>query len=101
MEVDEEDLIQIEEEADLIQAERIIEDDFGGRDSRGEGDMKEAVRVIEEQMLAMNLDKAEIQAEQSKEGWEVKLRDFSCGDCNEFFVHKVTFAFAISYQNAL
>lgn len=74
---EEEDLIEIAEEADLIQAERIIEDNtgpIGGRDGRKKEVMEEAVRAVEELMLAMNLDKAEIQAEQSEEGWEVKLR---------------------------
>ena len=82
MEQEEEDLIEIAEEADLIQAERIIEDNIGprgGRDGRKKEVMEEAVREVEELMLAMNLDKAEIKAEQSEEGWEVKSRDeFSC-----------------------
>ncbi|XP_044066857.1 NFX1-type zinc finger-containing protein 1-like isoform X2 [Siniperca chuatsi] len=75
MELEEEDLIEIAEEADLLQAERIIEDNIGprgGRDGRKKGDMEEAVRAVEELMLAMNLDKAEIQAEQSEEGWEMQ-----------------------------
>lgn len=79
MELDEEDLIEVAEEADLIQAERIIEDNIGprvGRDGKKKGDNDEAVRALEELMLAMNLDKTEIQAEQSEEGWEVKLGDF-------------------------
>lgn len=88
MEVEDEDLIEIAEEADLIQAERIIEDNTGprgGRDGVKKGDMEEAVRAVEELMLAMNLDKAEIMAEQSKDGFEVKLGgNFSCGGCNEF-----------------
>ncbi|XP_063329532.1 NFX1-type zinc finger-containing protein 1 [Pelmatolapia mariae] len=74
MEVDEEeDLIEIAEEADLIQAERIIEDNFGTRgirDARKKEELQDAVREVEELMLAMNLDKAEIQAEQSEEGFE-------------------------------
>ena len=74
----EEDLIEIAEEADLIQAERIIEDDWTvgprvGRDGRQKGDSEEAVRQVEELMLAMNLDKVDIEAEKSEEGWEVKL----------------------------
>ncbi|XP_023281831.1 NFX1-type zinc finger-containing protein 1 [Seriola lalandi dorsalis] len=75
MELEEEDLIEIAEEADLIQAERIIDDNIGprrGRDGRKTGNMEEAVREVEELMLAMNLDKAEIQAEQSEEGWEMQ-----------------------------
>ncbi|XP_040014742.1 NFX1-type zinc finger-containing protein 1 [Xiphias gladius] len=75
MELDEEDLIEIAEEADLIQAERIIEDDIGprgGRDGRKRGNTERAVRVVEGLMLAMNLDKAETEAEQSEEGWEIQ-----------------------------
>ncbi len=92
MDLEEEDLIEIAEEADLIQSERIIEDNTGprgGRDGKKNGDMEEAVRAVEEMMLAMNLDNAEIQPVQSEEGWEVKLRDFSCGDCNEFNISQV------------
>ncbi|XP_023137605.3 NFX1-type zinc finger-containing protein 1 [Amphiprion ocellaris] len=75
MEVEEEDLIEIAEEADLIQAERIIEDNFdprGGSDGRKKEDMEEAVRAVEELMLAMNLDKAEIQVEQREKEWEIQ-----------------------------
>lgn len=76
MELEEEDLIEIAEEAELIQAERIIEDNWGpkgGRDGRKKGDMDDALRVMEEMMLAMNLDKEDIKAEQSENGWEVKM----------------------------
>lgn len=76
MELDEEDLIDIAEEADLIQAERIIEDNTGPRGGRSgikKGDMEEATRAVEELMLAMNLDNSEIAAELSDEGFEVKL----------------------------
>ncbi|XP_030275595.1 NFX1-type zinc finger-containing protein 1 isoform X4 [Sparus aurata] len=75
MELDEEDLIEIAEEADLIQAERIIDDNTdprGGRDGRRNQDVEEALREMEENMLAMNLDEAEIQAEQSEDGWEIQ-----------------------------
>ncbi|XP_073324275.1 NFX1-type zinc finger-containing protein 1 [Pagrus major] len=75
MELEEEDLIEIAEEADLIEAERIIDDNTdprGGRDGRRKEDIEEAVREMEEQMLAVNLDEAEIQAEQSEEGWEIQ-----------------------------
>uniref|UniRef100_A0A3Q0SGU1 Zinc finger NFX1-type containing 1 n=1 Tax=Amphilophus citrinellus TaxID=61819 RepID=A0A3Q0SGU1_AMPCI len=75
MEVEEEDLIEIAEEAELIQAERIIDDNFGPRtskDGRKRGEMEGAVKAMEELMLAMNLDKAEIQAEQSEEGFELQ-----------------------------
>ncbi|TKS70677.1 Zinc finger-containing protein 1 [Collichthys lucidus] len=50
MELEEDDLIEIAEEADLIQAERIIEDNTdprGGRDGRKKGDMEEAVREMQ------------------------------------------------------
>uniref|UniRef100_A0AAX7TZG3 RZ-type domain-containing protein n=1 Tax=Astatotilapia calliptera TaxID=8154 RepID=A0AAX7TZG3_ASTCA len=74
MEVDEEeDLIEIAEEADLIQAERIIEDNFGPRgirDARKKEEMQDAVREVEDLMLAMNLDKVKIQAGQSEEGFK-------------------------------
>ncbi|XP_032369209.1 NFX1-type zinc finger-containing protein 1 isoform X2 [Etheostoma spectabile] len=76
MELDEEDgLIEIEEEAELIQADRIIDDNIGpkgGRDGKKNGDMEKALRGVEDLMLAMNLDEAEIQAEQSEEGWEMQ-----------------------------
>ncbi|KAM7422964.1 hypothetical protein PAMA_010818 [Pampus argenteus] len=75
MELDEEDLIEIAEEADLIQAERIIEDNIGprdGRDGRKKEDMEDAVRAVQELMLAMNLDTDELQPQQSEEGWEMQ-----------------------------
>ena len=78
MELLEDDLIEIEEMAALIQSERIIEDDGGprrGRDHRKEPNMESAVREVEQMMLFMNLDEVEIQAEESEEGWEVTLRD--------------------------
>lgn len=77
MEQEEDDLIEIAEEAELIQAERIIDDSIhprGGRDGKKKESMEEAVREVEELMLAMNLDQAEIKAENSEEGWEVKSR---------------------------
>ncbi|XP_074497910.1 NFX1-type zinc finger-containing protein 1 isoform X1 [Sebastes fasciatus] len=70
---DEDDLIDIAEEADLIHAERFVEDNIGpkgGRDGRKNEEMEEAVRELEEVMLAMNLDTVDIQAEQSEAGWE-------------------------------
>lgn len=75
MELEEEGLIEIAEEADLIQAERIIEDNIGprrGRDDRMKEAMKSAVREVEELMLALNLDADEIQAEQSEGEWEMQ-----------------------------
>ncbi|XP_041836553.1 NFX1-type zinc finger-containing protein 1 [Melanotaenia boesemani] len=72
----EDDLIEIAEEADLIQAERVIEDDWIvgakiGKDERKKVAMDEAAREVEEMMLAMNLDKAEIQAEQNENDWQM------------------------------
>ncbi|CAK6952727.1 NFX1-type zinc finger-containing protein 1 [Scomber scombrus] len=75
MEEEEDDLIEIAEEADLIQAERFIEDNIyprGGRDDKKREFMEEAAREVEELMLAMNLDKVEIKAENSEEGWEIQ-----------------------------
>ncbi|XP_063766744.1 NFX1-type zinc finger-containing protein 1 isoform X2 [Eleginops maclovinus] len=72
---DEDDLIEIAEEADLIQAERFVEDNIGprgGRDGRKNDDMEQALKGLENLMLAMNLDEAEIQAEQSEAGWEMQ-----------------------------
>ncbi|XP_072237874.1 NFX1-type zinc finger-containing protein 1 isoform X2 [Leuresthes tenuis] len=73
----EEDLIEIAEEADLIQEERMIEDGWtigpgAGRDDKKKREMEETAREVEELMLAMNLDKADIQAEQNEEGWQMQ-----------------------------
>lgn len=78
METEEEDLIQITEEADMIQADRIIEDIDFLADEDGMH-MEDNVQEIEEMLLAMNLDNVDIQAEQSEDGWEVNFRDFSFG----------------------
>lgn len=77
MEMDE-DLIEIAEEAELIQAERMIDDEWTigprvGEDDRKKGKQEETVRDVEELMLAMNLDNVYIQAENSEEGWEVTI----------------------------
>uniref|UniRef100_A0A3Q3W7K3 RZ-type domain-containing protein n=1 Tax=Mola mola TaxID=94237 RepID=A0A3Q3W7K3_MOLML len=74
MELDKEDLIEIAEEADLIQADRIIEDNI---DFHGDGDWRyaeDSVREIEEMMLAMNVDNMDIQAEQGKDEWEMQQK---------------------------
>lgn len=74
---EEEGLIEIAEEADLIQAERIIDDYIDlrvGRDGKKTRNMEDDVRKVEKLMLAMNLDKADIQAEQNEEGWMVKIQ---------------------------
>lgn len=70
---EEEDLIEIAEEADLIQAERFVEvsDMHHSRDD-DRRKMEETVRDMAEMMLAMNLENTQIHAEQSDEGWEVR-----------------------------
>lgn len=70
MEVEYEDLIDITEEADLIQAERII-DDSDPREAQDGRKKKDDMRKLEEMMLVMNLDQDEIQHEESNEEWEV------------------------------
>lgn len=75
-EEEEDDLIEIAEEADMIQAERFVEASnmHHGRDE----DLRkteEIVRDMAELMLAMNLENTEIQAEQSEEGWEVRTNN--------------------------
>ncbi|KAK1901087.1 NFX1-type zinc finger-containing protein 1 [Dissostichus eleginoides] len=76
MELDDgDDFLYIQEEADLIQAERIVEDNIGprgGRDGKKKDDMTEALRALEDLMLAINLEETEIQAEQSEAGWEMQ-----------------------------
>ncbi|KAM7006466.1 NFX1-type zinc finger-containing protein 1 [Tautogolabrus adspersus] len=72
----EDDLIEITEEADMILADRIIDDSpKGGQERRKkqkEKDMQQAVREMEEMMLDMNLGQAEIQPQQSEGEWEVQ-----------------------------
>ncbi|XP_033939060.1 NFX1-type zinc finger-containing protein 1 isoform X2 [Pseudochaenichthys georgianus] len=76
MELDDgDDFLYIPEEADLIQADRIVEDNIGprgGRDGKRKDDMAEALRALEDLMLAMNLEETEIQHEQSQAGWEMQ-----------------------------
>lgn len=69
MEVDREDLIDIIEEADMIQAERII-DDFDPREAKDKK-KKNDMKRLEETILVMNLDQDEIQHEISNEEFEV------------------------------
>ncbi|CAJ1050338.1 NFX1-type zinc finger-containing protein 1 isoform X2 [Xyrichtys novacula] len=78
---EEEDLIQIIEEADMILADRIIDDDSWFRDDR-EGqkkkDLQRDLRELGEQMLAMNLGEAEVQAEQSENKepeWKIQPKE--------------------------
>lgn len=68
MELEEEGFIQITEEADLIQAERFI-DDMDPRVGEGDDENSE-VKAIQERILAMNLDEVNIK-EQTEEEWQV------------------------------
>lgn len=70
LEVEQDDLIDIAEEADLIQEERII-DDSDPREAQVSRKNKDDVRMLEEMMLGMNLEKNEIEPEESNEEWEV------------------------------
>lgn len=68
---EDEDLIDIAQQADLIQAERMVEDgsrDEGGGRKKGDAD---AVRAVEKDTLAINLDADVISAGQSQQGFEV------------------------------
>lgn len=69
MAVEHHDLIDITEEADLIQLERII-DDSDPREAGHGSENKDDVRMLEEMMLVMNMDNDEIQQESDAE-WEV------------------------------
>ena len=60
------EFIQIIEEADLIHAERFIEDGF---ESNGEQEEQQG----EELILAVNFEKVSIQEGQSEQEWQVKL----------------------------
>lgn len=78
---EDEDLIEIAEEADLIQAERFIEDDWGfrgDRDAVRQKNIRDAVRTAEDLMLAIDLDKEDIQPEK---GFEVKLENDTKSKC--------------------
>lgn len=82
MELDKEDVIEIAEEADIIQAERIIEDDIwpkGEKDRRKKRQVASGLRKLEEMMLALNLEETkhrdETQAGQIDEGWEVMFKN--------------------------
>lgn len=67
------DFIDIQEEADWLQADRIIEDwnirPRGEKEDRKER-LNQAVKEVETLMLAMNLDNADNQAEQTEDGFE-------------------------------
>ncbi|XP_075997105.1 NFX1-type zinc finger-containing protein 1 [Genypterus blacodes] len=78
MDVDQGHLIEIAEEADLIQADRMIDDDMGD----GDGDlgralndhMKVDIQDLEAEMLAMNLEEVEIQADQADQGFQIQKK---------------------------
>lgn len=77
MEVEPEDLIEIKEEADLIEAERFI-DDSDPREAQNSRKNKDDMRQLEERMLVMNLDEnqEEIQRGESDVEWEVNSQAF-------------------------
>lgn len=77
MEVEPEDLIEIKEEADLIEAERFI-DDSDPREAQNSRKNKDDTRQLEERMLVMNLDEnqEEIQRGESDVEWEVNSQAF-------------------------
>ena len=76
MEREEEDeMINIVEEADLIQAERYVEDTEDHRSDRDKEKarvMEENLREVQHTMLATMFEDAEIQLEQSEDGFQVK-----------------------------
>ena len=70
-------MIDIVEEADLIQAERYIEDTEDHRSDRDKEKaraMEENLREVQHTMLATMFEDAEIQAEQSEDGFQVKIK---------------------------
>ncbi|XP_047203702.1 NFX1-type zinc finger-containing protein 1 isoform X1 [Girardinichthys multiradiatus] len=74
---EEDDLIEIAEEAELIQAERMIDDGWtigprADRDDKKKGKVDESVREVEELMLAMNLDNIDVRVQQSEEAWQMQ-----------------------------
>lgn len=77
MEVEPEDLIEIKEEADLIEAERFI-DDSDPSEAQNSRKNKDDMRQLEERMLVMNLDEnqEEIQRGESDVEWEVNSQAF-------------------------
>lgn len=67
-----EDLIEITEEADLIQADRII-DDEPYRDGSGRANSAKKLKQVEKMMLALDLDEVEVKDEPNGEEWEVNM----------------------------
>lgn len=77
MEVEPEHLIDITEEADLIQAERFI-DDSDPSEAQNSRNKNDDMRQLEERMLVLNLDEnqEEIQHEENDVEWEVNSQAF-------------------------
>ncbi|XP_060899287.1 NFX1-type zinc finger-containing protein 1 isoform X2 [Labrus mixtus] len=74
----EDDFIEITEEADMILADRLIDDSIGPKELRKgqkERDMQQAAREMEAMMLNMNLGQAEIQPQQGEGEWEVQREE--------------------------
>ncbi|CAL8340356.1 unnamed protein product [Merluccius merluccius] len=69
-EVEADEFIQIAGEADLIHAERYLDEEFDHRMPMN--DMKQAIQQAEERLLAMNFKDANIQEGQSEEEWEMQ-----------------------------
>lgn len=78
---EDEELLDMDEEAALIEAERILEDsDPKGRDGRERKQEEEIITELAEVMLAMNLNQADEQPSQGRgkgqvdhEVWEVRI----------------------------
>ncbi len=79
-ELEDEELIDIDEEADLIQAERIVVDaEHGDKDWKKLRSEEKSIADMAELMLAMNLNDAEpqeraqnqAQSQTEEEGWQV------------------------------
>lgn len=84
----EEQLLEMDEEAALIEAERILDDsDPKARDGRNSKKSEDILAELSEQMLAMNLHEAEEQPSQGQgqgqgqvddEGWQVGIFWYFC-----------------------
>ncbi|XP_028303349.1 NFX1-type zinc finger-containing protein 1 isoform X2 [Gouania willdenowi] len=74
-ELEEDELIEIAEEADLIQAERIVEDwsfnPHHGRDGKKKRNMEESVEAVEKLMFAVNLNETQTATEESNNEWQI------------------------------
>lgn len=66
------DLIEITEEADLIQEERMI-DDEPDHDDRGRANAARKLIQMEEMMLALDLDEVEVNEGANEEEWKVNM----------------------------